>query len=251
MSEPTHEIVEAAAVQVTPRHATAGIDPVVAVLMQRPDVTADEVRDMLAAQREYRADLARQAFDDAFAALSLELPQVIAKDRGVSYGSGKGNAYKYATLSSILLAVKPALSAHGFTTRWRTSSEGNTVRVTCELRHRDGHVEETSLAGPPDMKGSKSAVQAIGSTTSYLERYTLIASLGITTGDMPDADERRPEQQRDPASIDAKRTADLLTALRKRHVPADEAEQWIGRPHAEWTTGDLTAIWAWARGSER
>jgi hypothetical protein len=39
---------------------------------------------------------------------------------------------------------------------------------------------DASLLGPPDQTGSKNQHQAIGSNTSYLERYTLCAACGIT-----------------------------------------------------------------------
>jgi hypothetical protein len=233
-----HDIVPANTVAL--ERDTAPVDPVVAVLMQRPNVTPDEVRDMLAAQREYRADVARQAFDDSFAALSVDLPRVIGKDRGVSYG--RGEAYRYATLANILSQVKPVLASYGFTIRWRTENDGNAIRVTCELRHRDGHLESCYLAAPPDSKGSKSAVQAIGSTVSYLERYTLCATLGITTGDTPDADDAPPV---DPDGIDPQRTAKAITWLRRREIDVADAEAYLNKPPATWTHSDLDDLKAW------
>mgnify|MGYP000541184124 FL=1 len=58
--------------------------------------------------------------------------------------------------------------------------------VTCILSHRDGHSEESSLSGPADASGSKNAIQAIGSTLTYLQRYTLVQALGLAAGDDDD-----------------------------------------------------------------
>ena len=55
----------------------------------------------------------------------------------------------------------------------------------------------TALA---DKTGSKNAVQAIGSTVTYLQRYTLIGALGITTAD-DDMDARINNEIVDPEYI--------------------------------------------------
>lgn len=39
------------------------------------------------------------------------------------------------------------------------------------------------MRAPSDLSGNKNAIQAIGSTTTYLMRYTLIAAFGLTTAD--------------------------------------------------------------------
>jgi hypothetical protein len=194
---------------------------------------------MLAMQREYRADMARQEFDHALEHLGKALPEVIAKNKDGGYGD---NQYKYATLGTILTDVKPVLSQHGFTTRWRTEMEGQVIRVTCELRHRSGHIEENWLSGPPDSRGGKTQMQAIGSTVSYLSRYTLIASLGITTGDMPDADER---QKPSPTTVDELRNLRALAKLRREYgIDVEEAEEYLGRV-SDWTAADIARIPAW------
>jgi hypothetical protein len=44
-----------------------------------------------------------------------------------------------------------------------------------------------SFGGPPDAGGAKNAIQARASTKTYLERYTLLAILGLSSKDA-DAD---------------------------------------------------------------
>jgi hypothetical protein len=55
------------------------------------------------------------------------------------------------------------------------------VTVTATLGHVGGHAEETTMTLPHDSSGSKNAVQAIGSSTSYGKRYTALSLLNITT----------------------------------------------------------------------
>lgn len=42
------------------------------------------------------------------------------------------------------------------------------------------------MSAEPDGSGSKNAVQAIGSTNTYLQRYTLFSVLGLASVDMDD-----------------------------------------------------------------
>src|SRR5437660_174203 len=61
--------------------------------------------------------------------------------------------------------------------------EGGTIRVTCILTHVQGHSEQVSMSAQPDTSGSKNSIQAIGSTASYLQRYTLFAATGLAPKD--------------------------------------------------------------------
>ena len=60
------------------------------------------------------------------------------------------------------------------------------MSVICTISHWQGHAESTKLSAAPDNSGSKNSIQAIGSTISYLERYTLLALTGLATHDMDD-----------------------------------------------------------------
>jgi hypothetical protein len=85
---------------------------------------------------------------------------------------------------------------------WETHQDdkGN-VGVTCHITHAQGHRESVSLKGPIDESGNKNRIQAVGSTVSYLERYTLLAALGLATGEDDDdvgglrGENREPIQQ--------------------------------------------------------
>lgn len=120
----------------------------------------------------------RKAFDAAVAAAKAEIP-VIAKNR-----EGHNNK-RYADLAAIARVVDPILSKHGLGYRYRTTQDDR-IHVTCVLFHKDGHSEDNSLAGLPDASGSKNAIQAIGSTLTYLQRYTLTQALGLAASEDDD-----------------------------------------------------------------
>lgn len=84
---------------------------------------------------------------------------------------------RYATLEAIDAAIRPVYLRHGFSLSFdnpKTSQDG--ITVSCRVMHIGGHSETRTLTGALDMAGSqgksnKTAIQALGSTVSYLERY--------------------------------------------------------------------------------
>lgn len=132
-------------------------------------------------ERSYAED-ARRAFETALAAAKAELP-VIAKTQIASIGS---KHYRHEDLAEIARAVGPILARHGLAYRFRSNSDGEKVTITCVISHRDGHSEENSLSAGADHSGEKNAIQAIGSTLTYLQRMTLKAALGLAAADDDD-----------------------------------------------------------------
>lgn len=145
---------------------------------------------LLALQERYEANQARKAFDNAISLAKAEIAPVVKNKKG-------HNSTKYADFSAISSAIDPIITAHGLSYRFR-SAQSDRITVTCILSHRDGHCEETTLSGPPDATGNKNAIQAIGSTLTYLQRYTLIQSLGIAVTD--DDDGNKAKSVDDPKS---------------------------------------------------
>ncbi len=135
---------------------------------------------LMSLQERWQAGEARRAFDEAMAAAKSEIP-VIAKNREVDFTSGKGRTnYRHEDLAEIARTVDPILSKFGLSYRYKVSSAPNEpVTVTCIVSHRSGHSEETTLTAGRDESGSKNSIQSIGSTVTYLQRYTLKAALGL------------------------------------------------------------------------
>ena len=60
------------------------------------------------------------------------------------------------------------------------------------------------MSAPADSSGSKNPVQQIGSTMTYLQRYTLIGALGLTTADKDDDGRQGVDSQMPPDDPDLK-----------------------------------------------
>lgn len=138
---------------------------------------------LLDLQMRWEANEQRKAYHAAMAAFKAEVPQIV-KNKTASFDSKRtgGNvSYDYATLDNVCDKLIPALSKHGLSHNWRTSQlENGKIRVTCVISHALGHSQDGStLEAGPDDSGTKNPIQAIGSTTSFLERYTFLATSGV------------------------------------------------------------------------
>lgn len=151
--------------------------------LKQEGVTVDQLEKLLVIQERYESNQARKEYHSAMSSFK-ENPPKIDKDKSVSFGAGKA-AYKHASLYNVTQKVSEALSKHGLSASWSTKQNG-TIAVTCKITHVKGHSEETTLSAPSDVSGNKNPIQAIGSTVTYLERYTLLALCGLATFDADD-----------------------------------------------------------------
>lgn len=142
--------------------------------------TVEVLTQLMALAERYEANQARKAFDAAMADAKAEIP-IILKNKTVDFSTSKGRTnYRHEDLAEIARSVDPILSKHGLSYRFRTTAGTNEpVSVTCIVSHRLGHFEENTLLAGRDDSGSKNSLQSIGSTLTYLQRYTLKAALGL------------------------------------------------------------------------
>ena len=149
----------------------------------------DQLTKLMDLQDRWERRLAKRAYDAAMKAFKAESPRITknhrvyfeAKDRS------KGTTdYRHATLDHVCDAVIGGLSKFGISHRWKVDQDGEWIKVTCILTHELGHAEETTLRGCADMTGNKNSIQAVGSTVTYLQRYTLLAATGLATSDSDD-----------------------------------------------------------------
>jgi hypothetical protein len=142
---------------------------------------------LMGLQERWEKNQARKAFDNAMSAAKAEIP-VIIKNRVVDFTSQKGRTnYRHEDMAGIARIVDPILSKYGLSYRYRTLTDQGIVTVTCIVSHRDGHSEENCLSAGRDETGNKNNIQAVGSTITYLQRYTLKAALGLAASDDVDA----------------------------------------------------------------
>jgi hypothetical protein len=153
-------------------------------------------------ERVMRAQ-AKQEFTQALSAVAAELEPVARDARNPHTNT------RYAKLEAIDAALRPIYSRHGFSVRYGAEpTDAGLVHVTCTLSHLGGHSETLGLTAPTDAIGtggrqSKTGVQAIGSTVTYLRRYLLTMALNVTFMDEDDDGEgsrRTGSQQRASAS---------------------------------------------------
>jgi hypothetical protein len=138
----------------------------------------DMVEKLMGLQERWEANQARKAFDEAISAAKAKIPPIERRATG-------HNSKRYANFAAIAKVVDPILSEFGLSYRFRTA-QADRISVTCILSHKAGHSEETTLSGPADKSGNKNDIQAIGSTLSYLQRYSLVQMLGLAAADDDD-----------------------------------------------------------------
>jgi hypothetical protein len=193
----------------------------------------DMIEKLMNLQERWEASQARKAFDEAISAAKADIPPI---ER-----TGKGhNDKRYATFAAIARVVDPIISRHGLSYRFRTS-QGDRISVTCILSHKSGHFEETTLSGPPDASGSKNAIQAIGSTLTYLQRYSLVQMLGLAAAD--DDDGKTGAATEDyvppPGSISPDQAENIREQLRLKNCAEKAFLQWAKQKRIEDIPADL------------
>jgi hypothetical protein len=137
----------------------------------------DMIEKLMNLQERWEAGNARKAFEGSLAKAKGEIPVIIRNASG-------HNSKKYADFAAIAKVIDPILAKYGLSYRFRTT-QTDKISVTCVL-FGHGHSEETTLSGPADASGSKNAIQAIGSTLAYLQRYSLVQALGLAAAEDDD-----------------------------------------------------------------
>jgi hypothetical protein len=142
----------------------------------------DRLERLMKMQQEWEANEAKKSFRRAMAAFKAECPPIF-KRKEVGYNTRDGDfvGYKHAELSDVTDVVGPCMARHGLTYDWDIRQEPGKIVVDCIVTHIDGHSKKVSMEGPPDASGKKNIMQQAGSTVTYLERYSLLACLGMST----------------------------------------------------------------------
>jgi hypothetical protein len=120
---------------------------------------------------------------DSLAKIAPALTAALAEIGNASKDS-KNPHFKstYASLASVIDATKDTLAAHGMTVIQAPGWSEGRVTVTTRILHSSGEWIESVAEAPipkPDPQG-------VGSTVSYLRRYSLSALCFITQADLDD-----------------------------------------------------------------
>lgn len=177
-----------------------GLLEVIARAVRDPSVDIDKMERLFAMQERVQAQQAKIAFTQAKIAMREELPVIDMRGRIVIRDKNDPDKIiqetPFARFEDIHAAVMLILTANGFDLSFKNGlGPDGKVRVTTILDHVAGHSEETYFDLPHDSSGSKNAVQAVGSSTSYAKRYGVLSILNIrVAGEDDDATTAIPTQ---------------------------------------------------------
>lgn len=151
----------------------------------------DKLKQLMELQERWEANEARKAFVSAMNAFKANPPEIL-KTKLVSFGNTR---YKHAELGNVNAAIIDGLTQHGLSHRWTIDQQDGKITVSCVITHQQGHSESTSMTAQADTSGQKNAIQAIASTVTYLQRYTLLSATGIATQEDDDGmgGEKKPK----------------------------------------------------------
>lgn len=171
--------------------------------LSNPEIPADKLQIMLQMRREVLHDQAKEAYQEAFAAFSAEMPAV-ERDGMVELGEGKGR-YPFTTYEQMDKILRPLLVKHGFSLQfWSSDAENKDWIVVHGALIGHGWQRESVYPVPPDVGRGRNALQARGSAQSYAKRYIADLLCNIVRKGMDD-DARRAMQ----AAIDPKQVGEL------------------------------------------
>lgn len=166
------------------------------------------------------------------AAIAAAQPEVTTAEKNATNPHLKN---KYANLTSVMDACRPALARHGLAIVQGIEPADEGVRVTTRLLHASGQWIESSLVMPV----AKRDAQGFGSAITYGRRYGLSALIGITPDEDDDANAATgtskprtaaaPAQQlrNAPAGLisDAQRTR--LFTIARQHHDQQQIKDWL------------------------
>lgn len=138
------------------------------------NATIEQLEKLLMLKERFEANEAKKAYHVAMAKFK-ENPPAVSKDK-------KNNQYDsmYTTLGNLVNTVNPELSKCGLAASWNIKQNG-LIEVICKITHIKGHSESASMSAPKDTSGSKSEIQQIKSTITYLKSVTFESIIGLAS----------------------------------------------------------------------
>lgn len=144
-----------------------------------PNIPPDKIELLWRMRKELLAEEHREAFDQAFAQLHAELPQV-ARDGTIelSKDGKKIGRIPFARWESMDKVIRPILAKYGFALSFTTVSTDKGLLIRGDLM-REGHSRTAEIPLPPDVGPGRNSLQAVGSAISYGKRYVAEMLLNI------------------------------------------------------------------------
>ena len=235
---PSGEVVPLQDVELAPRQPDSLAPMELVKMALETGRNPEQLEKMLDLAERHAAEVARREFVQAMAGFRTEAVE-IKKTRRVGYQNRDSTqtSYSHAELGGIVDAVVPALSKYGLAHRWTThQGDGGRITVSCHLSHVGGHVEQSTLMAQPDTSGGKNAIQAIGSTITYLERYTLLAVTGLAAKGQDDDGDAAGEVGLSEQQVDELlKVSEECFGDRRDHALESLARRYFNIPDGNWT----------------
>lgn len=118
-----------------------------------------------------------------------KLAAALAKAQGAMEAAkldaqNSGYGKRYATLSSVWEACRGPLSANGLAVVQRVGGDERRIIITTDLIHGEsGEFMRSRVVVPAETDGRRNMAQAVGTSISYLRRYSLAAMVWIAQED--------------------------------------------------------------------
>lgn len=152
------------------------------------NLDTDKLRELMALEREWRADKAKAEYDAAMAHFGT-LKQVVKHNRT---GRTAGNTtFTYADFPAMVKAVTPWLTQCGLSfshfqdTPTMVEGKISFILVHCRIQHSSGHSQDFDYPAILDdrLAGKMSPSQLIQLAVTYAKRQTLAMGLGLATSE--------------------------------------------------------------------
>lgn len=163
-------------------------------------ITPDKLDAMLRMRRDLVDEERREQYQEAFAELQSELPQV-PKSGVIKLKTG--GEYNFGKFHEMMRALQPLLSKHRFSVRFTVLPQPDGRIVVRSYLMRNGcETYGDSPPLPPDIGPGRNDAQAAGSSTTYGKRYALTNVLNIVWCDVDDDAVSVPDMTITPQQID-------------------------------------------------
>jgi hypothetical protein len=124
-----------------------------------------------------------ESIKELSAAMAMAFAEITSADKDKKNDHLK---YKYASLNSIIDAIKPAITKHGLWFYQKIHDVQGAISVETVIVHSSG---ETLSCGVIAVPVQKNDAQGYGSALTYARKYSLSASFGVAPDDDDDGQE--------------------------------------------------------------
>lgn len=191
-------------------------------LAESQNAPVEQLERLWVLNEKVEAANAKKAYTVAMSAFRADCPVITRTKRA--------HNSNYAGLAETIDEIKDLLASCGLSHSWETNQENGLISVTCHVTHILGHKESTKLEEAADSSGRKNAIQAIGSTVSYLQRYTLYSILGLASKEADNDGNNRVsfeqaeelERLADEAGVDKAKFLVYFQAGSFNHIPSKQ-----------------------------